>query len=197
MFSGINEAWNNDPVKDITKRLSNGSFSRPSDMADALTVKKNRNNINDGRINNNQQKESYQNITLSDDDEITDASISLYSTCDTDTYTPFASVDIGKSGRKLLKKNSSCNFNHRHLKKCSECRTQLKRMINSNIEKRMKDILLEIKLKDLHMQTNKNSADNDKPHYFFNDNWKEVAILVMGSIIALLIVYLIVRSINK
>ena len=208
MFSGINEAWNNDPVKDITKKMSNGSFSKPPDIVRALNVKNQTNDVNNNRINKKNRKnreniEAYTSISLSDDDEITDASISLYSTCKSDAYTPLAStrdlspMDIRYSNNKSTKRDSGCNFNHRHLSKCTECRGQLKRMISSNIEKKMKDILLELKLKELHIYGNKNNSDDTKQTHFFNDNWKEVAILVMGSIIALLIVYLIVKSMNK
>lgn len=192
MFSGINEAWNNDPVKDITRKLSSGSFSQPSDMAKAFNVKNTRNNLNDEKV----KREHYESITLDDseNDEITDASISLYSTCNSDN-TPYAPVNV--SYKHSHAKKSTCNFNHRHLSRCTECRNQLKKMINSNIKKRMSDILLELKLKELHMYGSNTNNNETHTNSIVNDNWKEVAILVMGSIIALLVIYLIIKSINK
>lgn len=59
MYSNITDAWNNDPVKEISTKLSQGSFRDTSEYSESFDFKKHANKSNNKRI-------KYPEVTLTD-----------------------------------------------------------------------------------------------------------------------------------
>lgn len=202
MFSNITDAWERDPVREITNKLTTGSYHMDNNP---FRYKNEKNKINNSRIKKNDDS----SISLSDNSiRLSDIGID---------YSPYAPVDFGKKTKKKYSLNTSdfntsdssessgmfgtntgsskCSFSTRHIKKCSGCHDRLKKMVNKKVTKKFDEMMLEYKMKQLQntpppiqqpVQTNTNY-----------DSWKEILIIVIGGIIALFIIFLIVKCLYK
>ena len=98
--------------------------------------------------------------------------------------------------------DSRCNYSSKHLKRCDRCHSKLKKMINTKVNEKFDEMILESKLKQLQ---NANLAPTviqqpaslrDQPqNNTSSDSWKETLILIIGAIIAIFIIFLLVKSI--
>ena len=256
MFSNITEAWSHDPVKEMTNRLSNGTFD--GNGAAYGEIFKNKPQINDPNaktqyplINvkslskNTQSKNTLSKHTQSKHvAPLSDInSISLLSDDvlidDQSDFGPFAPVNfdkysILKNNKKHYHKNfsknnnrkknyimknyhlmddtdtsdimtedshpSKCMFSMRHLKNCDNCYGKLKYLIDAKVNKKFDEMILENKMKQLQamtapiysQQSNVQSNNNTK-----SDSWKEILIIVIGTVIAIFIIFLIVKTLQK
>lgn len=208
MFSHINEAWDRDPVKEITNKLSTGDFRKISDHDKIFDFK------------NKQQNNAEDIINFSDMN-----SISLMSEKynpqkkENIDISPFASVNFDKyAGKKKSfdryidsdnnysendffrtyqnKKHSNCNFSIRHLEKCDRCYDNLKYLIDSKINKKFDELMLDSKLKQIQsISENKNQSNNTNNYNSTQNSQIHLTlIIVIGVIIALLILFLIVKA---
>lgn len=108
-------------------------------------------------------------------------------------HNPSTSVvtDTESSEPKLFDsvEESRCNYSTRHLKKCDHCYNKLKKMINTKINKKIDEMVLDRKIKQLQnmpTSTQKNTS-------VLSDSWKETLIIIIGAVIAIFIIFLIVR----
>jgi len=104
---------------------------------------------------------------------------------------------------------SKCRYSIKHLENCDRCYNRLKDLIASKVNKKIDQVILDNKLKqiqnisltpnthyahDSYLHSHSHSHPNQVPN---NGTWKETTIIVIGIIIALFIIYLIIRTINK
>lgn len=109
-----------------------------------------------------------------------------------------SSDNMFDSPADLSDNDSRCTYSIRHLKKCDRCYYKLKRLIDSKVGKKFDEMVLDNKMKQLQNSTQPTIIQS-VPHQNngISDSWKETLIIVIGTIIAFLIIFLIVRSLNK
>lgn len=220
-YSNIAEAWNHDPVKEMTDKLSNGIFQTNNSRAEIYNFKNNqKNNQYNQKNQKNNQKNNQRNNTsditslsiLSDDTDIDSIdSIDSIGTIDSlgtiDSDISYASINSKKNafGYPYKKKHRSNKYQYisdsdtkyndslDHQYECNQCHKNLIKLVNSKVDKKFKELMLENKLNQLeHFTTNaKQSSTN------LNIYWKDTLIIVAGIVIALIIILLIVKSFNK
>lgn len=200
MYSNIAEAWNKDPVKEITNKLSkNRKLLSPIDSE----INSSPNFIG-----------SSDSITLSDV-----GSLSLMSE---KKNSPKLNKSILKNTKFIPTTTESdgsevCTNSIKHLKSCDHCYHRLKQMIDNKVNKKFDELILDNRLKEIQnsgLRTNVNqqtvpisnlALDSlllrnnepktpivEKPGYV-----KETLIIIIGIIIILLIIFLIVKVIQK
>lgn len=195
MFSNISDAWDHDPVKEISNKLSNGSFKTNTEYNKIFDFK----NRNPG----NKIMKSDDVLSLSDVNSL------KFISDDNSDCSSFAPINFNKYLKKFPGKsnknnfnesleNSKCTYGVKHIKKCDKCYDQLKHFINTKVNKKFDELILENKMKQL--QNTSHILHQPTP-YIQNstksDSWKEVLIIVVGAIIAIFIIFLIVKSIYK
>ncbi|AYV85371.1 MAG: hypothetical protein Satyrvirus13_4 [Satyrvirus sp.] len=190
MFSNITEVWNNDPVKEMTDKLSKNTF-RTKPQHEIFNFKN-------------------KNVGLSDAKSISLASENLTNTNSnsySNSYIPENSVNFREQNlNKYLKKyqpksyNSEseddfkCDHNIKHLKKCKICYNKLKQFINSKINKKFDEIILDNKMKQL---KNMVGTSNIYPEKISNNNWKEILIIVAAIVIIIFIILMATKIFYK
>lgn len=179
MFSDITEVWNHDPVKEITNKISNGEFENRYDRN--YQLKNNSINLSD-----------IESISLLSDKSNTE-NYHGYAPAKFDRRTNF---DIFSESSPI---NSKCSFSIRHLNKCDRCYSNLRQLINSKVNKKFDELLLENKLKQLRNQISIPTVIQQPVPYlhYNNSSWKETLIIMVGAIISIFIVFLIVKIIFK
>ena len=97
--------------------------------------------------------------------------------------------------------SSKCMFSFRHLKTCFHCHDKMKHLIDIKVNKRIDEIILENKIKQLQnipfsmiSQPTLNSRNNNNSK---SESYKETLIIVVGALIALIILFIIVKIIHK
>lgn len=249
MYSSITEAWSHDPVKEMTDKLSNGSFILNSEENGDYNSKKNMQNMQNMRNNRNQEKmllDKYNNsLNISDINSISLMSDNmLVPARNSIDYGPFAPAKFDKFSKKnnynrrpnyninidsdtensvsdyFYDKSSrhshhKCNYSVRHLKNCDRCYEKLKQLINDKVDKRFDEMMLDYKLKQIQnvssnqiLQTSHHTQPQQavqpiQPFQPFQqiqtntNSWKETLIIVIGVLIALFIMFLIIKALNK
>ena len=204
MFSNISEAWANDPVKEMTDKLSKGAFGTHTNRGDIFNLK----------------KTNPTEISLSDN---TSASISLFSE-NTINQSPFSPIRFNKTNKKTNRihhpslritdtdtnsdqtqesisssdnfADSKCSYSVKHLKKCNRCYNKLKKLINGKLTKKVDEIILDTKMKQI-----QNASMLQQPtqpvQALQPDSWRETLIIIVGAVIAIFIIFLIVKCLNK
>ena len=115
------------------------------------------------------------------------------------TSIDFSDTDTSDSNFLDSVEDSRCTYSIKHLKKCDRCYYKLKRMVDSKVNKKIDAILLDTKMKQL-QNTTSSTIQPSVPYNQTNgisDSWKEVLIIIIGAIIAIFIIFLIVKSLNK
>ena len=250
MFSNIKDAWGNDPVKEITDKLSKGAFQTNTDHENVFNFKTQNLIENRKRINENDILSLSDNISLSLASENTDIPKSIsfsnskkksYSNktnthslhvdktpdlSDIENYSTYAPANYDKYFNNKKEKKSTyrskhpsitsinitdtdtdtsniinttddskCSYSSKHLKKCDRCYYKLKKLVDNKITKKIDDIILDNKMKQLeafslnNLETNlqKNNNISSGP------SWEKHLIIVIGVLIAILIIFLIFR----
>lgn len=204
MFSNINEAWGNDPVKEMTNKLSNGGFITPKGTS------------------NTKNKEA---LSLSDINSLSLISENTNASTNDSDFGPFAPANFTKNKKKHNNRykldsdsddsdyqDTKCAQSIKHLKNCNRCYDKLKDLINSKVNQKFDELILENKLKQLqsaistpiavpptpqpNYQNQQNTNQNTNQNNTRNDTWKETLIIVIGAIIAIFIIFLIVKSLK-
>lgn len=207
MFSSVNEVWNNDPVKEMTKKLSNGDFQVMGGYLGSKSIP-----------------------NLSDDNSLSILSENtLGLSAFNSEYTPYAPVNnsfdkylkSSKTNQKKSKNNgkhllsetfesdfsldnnkndtkSKCNYSINHLKNCNRCYDKLKRLVNSQLNEKFDEIILDTKMKQLqHMtplQVQTQAAEKVSNNSLMTNSWKDVALIVMAIVIIIFFILFIFKS---
>jgi hypothetical protein len=187
MFSNIDEIWNNDPVKDISNRISKGEFDNLSEQSKIFDFNKN--------ISINLSDSDIESIgPLSNKYPITNNEYHHYAPAKFDKYYKSKS-DLDAFSDLPINSNYRCTFSMKHLNKCKRCYSNLKQLINSKVNKKFDELLLENKLKQLRNTTiTPTIVQQPVPYlHYGTSSWKETLIIMIGAIIAIFIVFLIVK----
>lgn len=182
MFSNINDAWNLDPVREMTEKLSKGCFKKEPSRADIFNFK------DMGRGINNSRVKSDNSVVLSE------KSIDLSS-----DYESYAPIDFGhkseSDSEEFSYNDSKCSYSYRHLKKCDRCYYQMKKIIDRKVEKKLDDYILDMKMKQIQSQTQPYQIPFRS--YETPESVKEMVIIMFGMLIALFIIFMIVKNLSK
>ncbi len=186
MYSNISEAWANKPMEEITNKLVGEKITdSPESKQVFYSKQKNPNN------------HKFDDLTLSD--------ISIKSDGDQSDFGPFAPAKFDRYGPRKQKYhtmdntdsdfhlNGKCGHNIDHIKQCDRCYDNLKELINSRVSKKVDELMLDYKLKQLQNMV----PPIQQPAITKNDSWKETLIIIVGILIALLIIFLIIKSVYK
>lgn len=92
---------------------------------------------------------------------------------------------------------SKCVNTVAHLETCKKCYDQLKNLMNSKISKKMDEIILDQKLKQLQMPNlNQSQTQLTSNNSLIQFNTKDILLIVMGIIIIILLVVLLFKIKN-
>lgn len=236
MFSNITEAWSHDPVKEMTEKLSKGTFQTNIPHSEIFNFKNQSNLDNQNKTSSlvkpNELSLSEGNSLSVVSENTPISSLSLLNTNESD-FGSYAPVNFDKYSTKKkyhIKKNkyddsdesesdlsseslqnSRCSYSVKHLKKCDRCYNKLKKIVNTKVNKKFDEIILETKMKQLQNATLPQTQiiqpfqplQNHLPQQPQNittngsESWKETLIIVIGAIIAIFIIFLIVKALNK
>lgn len=220
MFSNIHEAWNKDPVKEMTSRLNSGEFKNEDDFTNVFKFKDHNNNINtqnsfathkptqigDTDINTVSLKlsdlnvPSKKNLGLSSDNAL---SLSTYTGPSARKSSKMTNYDFLNSDEHSVFDSVSqspyfdtkCSYSIKHLKKCGKCYRALLKVIEKKIKKRIDDVVIDLKFKQIQSQHLNATTQPSNTNFNMTDSWKETLIIVLGAIITMFLIFLIVRSI--
>ena len=226
MFSNIHEAWSKDPVKEMTSRLNRGDFKNDNEFVNAFKFKDHNNDFNGQSIKPTNDRSSREIPTTSlkeKDNQHSSRSIDLSSitspnnTLSLSTYSDassYAPVDF-KRNKKMKYDfmnsesesftDSKCSYSIKHLKKCGKCYRSLIKLIEKKIKKKMDDVIIDMKFKQLQTQHLSSQPMTSQQLQsaptvstpIMSESWKETLIIVMGAIITLFLIFLIVKSLWK
>lgn len=207
LYSDISEAWKNDPVKEMTNKLSMGTIKSYPERSEIFNFK---------NYINNPKKDT---LSLTESISIMSDGESPYETHK--SHIPYASFtnkfdksrfisnnhkqSYPKKYKKYTHRNSSdfsdmvseskCDYSIRHLRKCNRCYDKIRQLINSQVNKKLDEIILDNKMKQI--QNNIPVSQPIANNTASSDSWKETLIIISGAIIALFIIFLIVKLIYK
>lgn len=189
-FANIIEAWNHDPVKEITNKLSKGEFKIATEQSEFFDFK-NANSVG-------------ATVSLSDNNLYgSDAScgtsdFGLGNLGCLNSLDSLGSLDslVGPKRPDNSKglcdsAGSKCSFSIKHLNKCDNCYLKLKQLINKKVNEKFDNILLENKFKQLQTTFVPPSYDQR------SDSWKETLVIMVGAIIAIFLIFMIVKIFYK
>jgi hypothetical protein len=261
-FSNITDAWNHDPVKEMTDKLSKGAFRTNTDQSEIFNLKNQSNNINQNRVNQNKVNQNKVNqnkvtnivpkskdfLSLSDGNSLSllsentlgtntiESDFGSFAPVNFDKYTTKKKYQSKKKHNKYydnanddsdlssdlssdFAQNSRCNYSVKHLKKCDRCYDKLKKLVNTKVNQKFDEMILDTKMKQLQnasippthiihpqmqpqiqplmQQQIQPQMQPANLHPQKSDSWKELLIIVVGAIIAIFIVFLIVKALNK
>jgi hypothetical protein len=210
MFSNIHEAWNKDPVKEMTDRLNRGEFKSEPDLVNAFKFKDHNNNLNGQSCGGNKAsppvRDSVKSISLQDSLKLESSdpmlSLSTYSAPES-LYAPVnfkkkhMDYDLLTSETDTMSlTDSKCSYSIKHLRKCGRCYRSLIKLVEKKIKKRIDDAVIDMKFKQLQSQ-HLTAAPQPAPTTIVSDSWKETLIIVFGAVITMFLIFLIVRSLWK
>jgi hypothetical protein len=216
MFSNIQEAWSQDPVKEMTSRLNRGEFKTENDFANSFKFKDHNNNTNNnhcGMRTNESDKINITSTALKDSiRSANDQTLSLTTSYPgMDSYAPvnfkknrktdynFLSSDENSMFGSDSAYDSKCSYSVKHLKKCGKCYRALMKLVEKKIKKKIDDVVIDMKFKQLQTQhiNNQPQQSTTSTNTSMSDSWKEILILVFGIIITMFLLFLIARSLWK
>ena len=194
MYSNISEVWPNEHINEIPNKLPDRKI-----IANSATDKipESQKKVDLSEINST----SFMSDNLLPDNLLSDYSLSEFGSYAPAKFDKYQSFDKLKKKYKYAKTQdndphipSTTACNHvTHMKKCDQCYDNLKNLINSKVSKKFDELMLDYKLKQLQ---NINQPKKSTEQYS-NSRWKETLIIISGVIIAMFIIFLIIKSIHK
>ncbi|ANB50554.1 hypothetical protein [Powai lake megavirus] len=227
MFSNmtdVTEAWDRDPVKEMTQKINNGNFDANKQKNRSIYKFKNSKNNDSVSLSENSYSLSSRNSLSSKNQS--PKNISTYSIdSDLSTISPpklskYSKLKFGDilnlseiiNSDPGYKDKTKCENTIKHIKKCNKCYDQLKKLVDMKVGKKIDEIILDNKLKQIQAFTPNltqppsttiltSTYDTNTTHKpiirNISDSWKETLVIVIGIIIALLIIFLIIKAICK
>lgn len=219
MYSNITDAWTHDPVREMSDKLSNGAFRNNNDSQIYNLKNSSNNNVIHSPIQYKNRTKTDLNLSEANSlsllsENPTDTKSIDFKSIDSD-FSPFAPYAPAKFDKYSKKKNykipkgsqwdsdddsdsihdSRCNYSVKHLKKCDRCYDNLKKLVNKKVNERFDEIMLDAKLKQLQTLNSQPINVSTVPLIQTGNNisYKEILIIVVGAIIALIIIFLIVK----
>jgi hypothetical protein len=212
MFSSLNEAWDHNPVKEITNKLTSGEFNKS--QTDPTEIYK---------FSSGPASDSSLNL-LSEDMSVGQNMQTKYSSCspvkfksnaklkpkpilkaeprnaigiepDTNSidFSEFETTAMDETTSPVRMIDSKCTYTVRHLDKCPRCADKLNRLIDKKVKEKVNDMFLDFNLNQLRMAHTNHQPPVSESTSSKSDSWKETLIIVVGTIIAILIIFLITK----
>ncbi|MEM0354141.1 MAG: hypothetical protein QXW79_01030 [Thermoplasmata archaeon] len=183
MFSSIKEAWDHDPVKEISSKLSKGIFQNRDRYSEIFNLENKNSKEFGSRISDTSENRSPIHsdfsLSLSDVDEKY-ASVNLSSRLSSDNF-----LLGGKNGQF---NDAFCTYVARHLKLCENCNNRLRKMISDKLRRKKDEIMLENLVKQLQEVTRIHFVKGRKWEL-----WRDMVMVVGGFIFIVLILLLIFK----
>lgn len=192
MFSSIEEAWNHNPVEEMTHRLSQGEF-RKNPIDEMIYVK----DRDQWKKKQERSEDSVASISLNGiSDTYTNSKKSKrqFSSKNIRHYNNPLTSDVDDSEMSDFQISEKCIHSIRHLKKCGYCYRKLSKIIDKKVKKKCEELQLEKQLRDTHDIPIKQES---KTSFFANGQLREVTLIIVGGIIALFIIFLMFRNSNR
>lgn len=211
MFSNISDAWNHDPVKEMTDKLSKGAFQNTQNTNKRISTDK---SPSDFKWKTKEITNSKNNSNLSDGNSLSLLSDNTIGFSDSD-FGSFAPIIFNK--KKARNNNSKqhidtddteitnssddldCNYSVKHLKKCIHCNDKIKKLISNKVNKKFDEMILDNKIKQL-----QNAVGSGIQTYqplvasnMNNDSWKQTLIIVVAVVIIIFVIFLMAKTLNK
>ncbi len=204
MFSNITDAWNHDPVKEMTDKLSRGAFRNSSHDDEHPSTNDSRRNTRDVIKTN-----------LSEDNSLSLLSDNTLNFTDSDfgSFTPINfnkkqtknrrpkhyDSDTNSSQTTNSSDDSDCSYSVKHLKKCTQCNDKIKKIISTKVNKKFDEMILDNKIKQLQsavgsqIQTYQPLVSSNTN----NESWKQLLIIVVAAVIIIFVIFLMAKTLNK
>jgi len=215
MFSSIADAWNNNPVTEMSQKLSKGSFKQSTDnhmyklSEDSLSFSDAPLSLGTDDIGMSRDRSTLMSISptpeaqtlrrLLDDDILTIDMGEFANSLESSDGVNLTTTPIQKNGSIG---DSRCSFSVKHLSKCDRCYRRLNRLINKKVKEKVNEYFVEANMKKLatiNTQLNQSNAlrypEADRSP-LLSESLKETLIIVFGGVIALVIIYLIVKCLK-
>lgn len=195
MFSSITEAWDKNPVREITNKLKESEKNYTH--ADLFNLRKDSSVTEESihllstsldtnlslSLDQNLASFPSKNYRILPSEKKDSAKVENFDSTETHTFTD--------SLRESMN-HSKCAYHTRHFKKCDQCYQRLKELIDEKVNRKINDVIIDEKLKQLN---NLQRSPSEKKTS--SDTWKEILIIVSGALIALLLILLIFKTLNK
>lgn len=200
MFSSIPEAWDRNPVSEITNKLKNGSFNKTNreDIYKFKNTEFSESGISllseDMLLGNNigTKFSSYSPVKFKNKSKINPLSM------DFSEFATHSTDDNIKMG------DSKCSFSTTHLAKCNRCAIKLNELIDKKVKEKLNDVFLNFNLNQIQQGLGRQNTEH------FNtqaqpvsqstglpDAWKETLIIVSGALIAIFLICLITKTLRN
>ena len=123
-------------------------------------------------------------------------SMSLYSanTCDVNyPITTKRKNKIKYHDNNDINSSDKCEFTRKHLKKCLKCHLYMEKQVSKMAEQRVDELIMEKKLSAL----DKLDRSSDKNNNSRGPNYTELATIIVGCTIAILLIIMMIKSFGK
>lgn len=165
MFSIIDDAWTNDPVKEMTKKYS--------DIENECVVEHTDTNANNKKNTKSSKHNAIHSITLNSDDLLTEA-INVGSSSVLEKFTNNQSSDTD---------DTECQYYSKHFRKCNKCNNKIRYLVNKTIDDKIDGILLNQQLKNAMEKKEDDSL-------LLKKYWKDL--LIVGLVILLFVLIIVI-----
>lgn len=197
MFSSLNDAWGNDPVKDMTNKLTRATYDTNDETyANIYNLSTPTVNLSETSINLPSEMSLPEQIRhpkeikrplfykeMHKNKMISRGSSKKRKNMDFSFSDTFDSSDFEKS---------SCASTVRHIKKCNKCYSNFKKIIDRKVKDQLQNVMLYNNL-----QQSEKTIFGMSNIAGMSDSWKETLIIVVGAVIAIFILFLISKSFDK
>lgn len=215
MFSNITDAWTNDPVKDITNKLSNGAFLNHNEHENIFNFKKQNFSENKKNINLNEpaglsEKLAAGSTRFSEFTNSDNLSLSLLSdNTDVVDYSDAKPIknylDKSKKNKVIRQKKEPVAYNFTDTDTSNifdsieannpEIKNQdryyyqkIKKLVDDKINKKLDDFMLENKLKQI-----ENFSQTEKK---CDNSWRDMVYIIIAVVIVILIIVLVFKCLH-
>ncbi|AAV50714.1 hypothetical protein [Acanthamoeba castellanii mimivirus] len=222
MYSNITKAWHEDPVKEITSKLSKGYFNanknnkfeneRSSEISDKILDKNPKYNFLSTESDLVSLTENNLHLLSNNSAHISDLNSSEFGNyAPVDFATKIKPHNISNKHLPLVSsKDSECDFSMNHIKHCNICYGRLKELINNKVSKKMDEIILDNKIKQIqsfvpsldnlsksNLTTDQSMNNQNRNTISNNDLWKTALIIIIGIVIILLLIIVMIKTVCK
>ena len=199
MFSSIKEAWDKDPVKDMTRRLKQGEFTSPPKSPLSRRDPDRRDLDSESSIQSLNLSSDMNGDHSDSDDNYASISFGGLKSQSKKFKSPFKpSMKTSKQSMKRSSKRQSphlfemtddsdesdydetdqgmtseCGYSMRHLKKCGQCYRKLMKLIDKKVKRKNDDFIFDTKMRQIQSQTPSSSQlsnNNNNNQPFINTN---------------------------
>lgn len=175
MFANIRDFEHNDPVKEISNKISKKEYS------------------DDYQYDVNTSDDNSAISLVSDANRYSDNYTGAY---DNQIHYSHAPVNQPERKNRYLTKapysngQSKCDYSINHLDNCDRCYYRLDKLIEAKVNRKFEDLVLDQKMKKL--QT---SLEN-QPTIKYQTNWKDLLLFLLCLLVIILFIFLLAKNVT-